>query len=286
MAFPLVTEVRSGSDFPQGRCPKPFYHGSALERFVGLPFLKTRMLQPDRQSSEINDLRIASPCTAEWDAMAGDNRVRHCALCNLNVYNFSEMTTREIRNLIAQREGRLCVRMFLRADGTILSRDCPRGLRAAARRVSLWASAALSTLMAIGCASAPVGEQSTIKPQASPLATPADGLVQIQANKIETGLALTVTGLGDFIVRQASVTATPLSGVKNIVTGTTDEHGKLLLPLKAGAYRVTVERTGFRAIATETDVTQGKLTHLEFKLGQRAMMGEVVSINPRTGRPR
>jgi hypothetical protein len=251
---------------------------------MGLRFLKTRTLQPD-----VNDLRIASPCTAEWDAMAGDNRVRHCALCHLNVYNISEMTTREIRNLIAQREGRLCVRMFLRTDGTILSRDCPRGLRAAARRISLLASAALSTLMAIGCASAPVAtEQDTIKikPQASPVATPSDGLVQIQGSKVETGLALTVTGLGDFIVRQASVTATPLSGIKNIVNGTTDEHGKLVLPLKAGAYRVTVERTGFHSITTETDITQGKLTPLDLKLGQRALMGDVAAIDPRTGRPR
>src|ERR1700739_78711 len=88
--------LKSGSllIFLQSCCPKPFYHRSAQESFVGLPFLKTRTLQPD-----VNDLRIASPCTAEWDAMTGDNRVRHCALCHLNVYNISEMTTREIRNL-------------------------------------------------------------------------------------------------------------------------------------------------------------------------------------------
>jgi uncharacterized protein YeeX (DUF496 family) len=261
---------------------------------VSLPFLKTRTLQRNQRSSgnrssQIDDLRIASPCTADWDAMIGDNRVRHCALCNLNVYNFSEMTAREIRNLIAQREGRLCGRMFRRADGTILSRDCPRGLRAAAQRVSLWASAALSTLMAVGCASAPVAkEQIRIRPdsQASLSATSTDGLVQIQANKIETGLALTVTGLGDFIVAQASVTATPLAGGKDIVTGTTDERGKLSLPLKAGAYRVTIERTGFHPITRETDVTQGELTPLQFKLGQRVLMGDVASIDPRTGRPR
>jgi hypothetical protein len=260
---------------------------------VSLPFLKTRTLQRDKGSSEvqsqIDDLRIASPCTADWDTMIGDNRVRHCALCNLNVYNFSEMTTREIRNQVAQREGRLCGRMFLRTDGTLLSRDCPSGLRAAAQRVSLWASAALSTLMAVGCASAPVAtQQIRIKPssQASPAAIPIDGLVQIQANKIETGLALTVTGLGDFIVAQASVTATPLSGGKDTVTGTTDERGNLLLPLKTGAYRVTVARDGFSPITTDADVTQGKLTPLEFKLGQRALMGDVVAIDPRSGRPR
>jgi len=37
-------------------------------------------------------LRIAVPCQAGWEEMAGDERVRHCSLCSLNVYNFAEMT--------------------------------------------------------------------------------------------------------------------------------------------------------------------------------------------------
>lgn len=40
----------------------------------------------------MNNLRIAVPCEADWETMAGDARVRHCTLCNLNVYNFAEMT--------------------------------------------------------------------------------------------------------------------------------------------------------------------------------------------------
>ena len=28
--------------------------------------------------------------------MAGDERVRHCTLCSLNVYNFAEMTRDEV----------------------------------------------------------------------------------------------------------------------------------------------------------------------------------------------
>jgi len=51
------------------------------------------------------NLRIAAPCTASWDSMAGDNRVRHCTLCSLNVYNFAEMTRDELRELLARTEG-------------------------------------------------------------------------------------------------------------------------------------------------------------------------------------
>jgi hypothetical protein len=45
-----------------------------------------------RFDSPLNDLRIASPCSANWDEMVGDNRQRFCGDCKLNVYNLSGMT--------------------------------------------------------------------------------------------------------------------------------------------------------------------------------------------------
>jgi len=54
-------------------------------------------------------------------------RVRHCGECKLNVYNLSEMTQTEAEGLIRKHEGRLCVRYYQRADGTVLTRNCPVG---------------------------------------------------------------------------------------------------------------------------------------------------------------
>lgn len=98
----------------------------------------------------LRGLRIASPCDANWDAMPGTDRVRSCAHCALNVYNVSEMTTREARALIRQHEGRLCVRLYRRADGTVLTRDCPEGIPRAAteRRRGAVAALALAALFA------------------------------------------------------------------------------------------------------------------------------------------
>jgi hypothetical protein len=87
-------------------------------------------------SSSLDVINVASPCPASWDAMTGDNRVRHCAGCSLNVYNLSDMTRDEAEALVQQREGRLCVRFFRRADGTVITRDCPVGLRWVRRRCS------------------------------------------------------------------------------------------------------------------------------------------------------
>src|SRR5262249_26122451 len=74
--------------------------------------------------------------------------------CKLNVYNLSEMTPAEAERLIARREGRLCVHYYCRADGTILTRNCPRGLRAVGERISRIAAAVLSAITTVAFAGA------------------------------------------------------------------------------------------------------------------------------------
>ena len=92
-------------------------------------------------TSPLDHLRIAAPCSADWDQMFSfeDKRVRFCSQCNLNVYNLSDMSRQEAEALINKTEGRLCVRFYRRADGSILTQNCPVGLRAIKRRVS-WAA--------------------------------------------------------------------------------------------------------------------------------------------------
>ena len=88
-----------------------------------------------RTISLIQRVQIASPCTASWDQMQGDDKSRFCAQCKLNVYNLSAMTEDEAERLIIEKEGRLCARIYRRRDGTVLTRDCPVGLAAVQRRM-------------------------------------------------------------------------------------------------------------------------------------------------------
>lgn len=75
--------------------------------------------------SLLNRVMIQSPCTANWDAMSGDARSRHCGLCNLSVYNLSAMSTTEAETLLQSHgSGRLCVRYYQRPDGTVMTQDC------------------------------------------------------------------------------------------------------------------------------------------------------------------
>jgi hypothetical protein len=88
--------------------------------------------------------------------MAGDERVRFCARCEQHVYNLSALTKREAERLVMSREDRLCVRFYRRADGTMLTRNCPIGLRALKRRASSLVgavfAAATTFLIAVGVA--------------------------------------------------------------------------------------------------------------------------------------
>jgi hypothetical protein len=84
----------------------------------------------------LDSIRVASPCRADWDRMRGDGRVRYCGECRLHVYNFSAMTREEAEALVLANEGRLCARFYRRADGTVLTRDCPVGLRAVRARAA------------------------------------------------------------------------------------------------------------------------------------------------------
>jgi hypothetical protein len=91
---------------------------------------------------------VASPCKRDWSKMSGDDRVRSCADCKLNVYNLSAMTEDELAALVKEKEGRLCVRFFSRPDGTVLTRDCPVGVRRKRRTYAVSMAAMVSLLAA------------------------------------------------------------------------------------------------------------------------------------------
>lgn len=99
-----------------------------------------------RFSNPLSNVKVASPCPADWDKMIGDERIRFCGQCQLNVYNLSAMTRDQAESVIAGTEGRLCVRFYRRNDGSILTQDCPVGLRAIRQRASRIRRAVLSAL--------------------------------------------------------------------------------------------------------------------------------------------
>ena len=101
------------------------------------------------QMKELGVVRIATPCRAKWAAMKGDARVRYCERCAKNVYNLTELDADEARLLLKESEGRLCVKFWARSDGTVITRDCPIGVR---WRTWKWAAALIAFVNLVAAA--------------------------------------------------------------------------------------------------------------------------------------
>jgi hypothetical protein len=92
--------------------------------------LRKRLLRDRRALPLLDAVRVASPCPASWEAMKGDERVRFCGQCDKNVYDLSSMTRDEATAFVRDNEGQgACIRMHRRADGTLITSDCPVGAK-------------------------------------------------------------------------------------------------------------------------------------------------------------
>jgi len=203
--------------------------------------------------------------------MEGDARVRHCAVCSLNVYNFGEMTRDEVRELLVRTEGRVCGRLYRRADGTVLTRDCPTGLRALRRRASRAAAAAVAALLSL-----PVFASSARKPQLNVH----DSHVELT---IEHSAALHAAALKGVVMLNGEA----IPGVTVMVreetsartmTAVTDAKGAFTFAsLKDGMYRVELTLEGVRpAIIEHLELKPSVVTHANITLLLVPEMGIIV----------
>jgi hypothetical protein len=106
--------------------------------------MRLPLFQPELDP--VDRIEIQTPCTVPWDSMYGDERVRHCGSCRKNVYNVAELSRAHAMALIASRE-RVCLRIYRRPDGTVVTNDCWSRLRAARRR-GMWALVVMLVIVA------------------------------------------------------------------------------------------------------------------------------------------
>ena len=83
---------------------------------------------PLAEPLSLDQIRTAAPCPMRWADMQGDDTKRFCHHCALHVYNIATMTRAEAESLISHAEGRVCALLFRRADGTVITKDCPVGI--------------------------------------------------------------------------------------------------------------------------------------------------------------
>ena len=114
--------------------------GSQIEN--ELRSVEERIAQKKRVLPLLDTVKVASPCNRSWDEMLGDDRVRFCTSCEKNVFNLSAMSREDAEALLASRsQGELCIRYYQRADGTVMTQDCPVGVAKKRRKLFVLAAA-------------------------------------------------------------------------------------------------------------------------------------------------
>jgi hypothetical protein len=215
-----------------------------------------------KSENSLDSLRIASPCTASWDQMTGDDRARLCQLCNLHVYNISEMTRKQVEALIFKTEGRICARLLRRSDGTIITRDCPVGLRAVRRRVSRIAGAVFATI--VGLAATMAGQNPAAKEKAS-------CTQQVKTSrKVTESLAGTVILGGKIldpngaVVPGAKITITDSKTKQSFDSESNSEGNFLWTGTRPGTFSVEIKSPDFKKLAL-TKVTLAENETVSFE---------------------
>lgn len=101
-----------------------------------------------RRSIRLENISVSAPCKADWNKMLGNDQVRFCQECKLNVYNLSGMSREQAEDVVRAKEGNLCVRFYRRSDGTVLTQNCPVGIKAVKQKVARTATAIISATIA------------------------------------------------------------------------------------------------------------------------------------------
>jgi hypothetical protein len=192
----------------------------------------------------LDRIRIATPCSVSWESMNGNEQARFCSQCKLQVYDISKLTRREAVSLIASSEGRICGRLYRRADGTLLTRDCPVGLRALRRRLSRVAGTALAALGLFSSAAAQKHQSDK------------DSCKHIPAIKIEKKVVAGQEGSVKGVVMDPNGAVIP--GAKfnliseltktKLTVESTDTGEFVFSKVSKGTYRLEIESPGFKVL--------------------------------------
>ena len=223
---------------------------------------------------KLEKVSIASPCPKKWEEMVGDERTRFCSHCQLNVYNFSAMTQAEAEAFLIKAEGRVCGRFYQRADGTMLTQDCPVGLRAIKQRVSKWTATAFSTIF--GLLAIPNYLTPTYAQQKSEF----NATVQRSLRRNEQpALQGVISDEFRAVIANATVTATNQQ-TKQAKTVRSNVVGHFqFAELPAGEYQIEITSPGFvRSSVTNLSLAESEAVTINSLLKVSALMGEFVYV--------
>ena len=199
----------------------------------------------------LKNITIPQPCNADWDSMIGNDQVRFCKHCNLDVHNLSSLTRSQAERLVARSNGRLCIRYYRDPLGVPLTQPVKQKLHHIGRRVSRIAAGAFTATLSVSSA---IAQQSSGAPPQD------DNVVaitkQLQSFTFGQGVAGVVKDQNGAVIPGAIVSLGNES-IIGVLQASTDLEGKFgITHLRPGSYRIRIEAPGFSSYQSVVEVTQ------------------------------
>ncbi|MBL8193468.1 MAG: carboxypeptidase regulatory-like domain-containing protein [Blastocatellia bacterium] len=222
--------------------------------------------------NKLETINLAFSCPMDWDKMAGDNQTRYCPECKLNVHNISSLSSIEATKLINSNEKGLCIKLYRRLDGTVLTKDCSIGIKVIKKKITTnMAVASLAILLCLSNVNAQTPVNLPQSPQVSQFPQKEDVDKLDRNNKIEKGKALVIGMITDetgAVIPGAEVifiqeAVDPFNFSHKV---TSNENGIYSSFLPSGKYKVQVNACGFVSAISEVEFKPQEKTNLEITL--------------------
>ena len=215
----------------------------------------------------IDQIRINKPCTADWDSMIGNDQVRFCEHCAKDVHNISAMTIAEAERLVANSDGKLCVRYYQLPGQKIETKDNLHISYRVTRRISRVAAGAITAALTL---SASVAAEQSVPATGVTLGSKTVSSLSGSLNTIDSGvgqLSGTVIDVNHAVIVGAKVLITNSKSRKEL-SAVTNEMGRFSFDnLEEGLYTIKTESRGFRTAETKNvKIKAGTITELEVSL--------------------
>jgi len=208
---------------------------------------------------ELERLRVVSPCRSSWDDMRCDARRRYCVECERHVYDFAQLTAREVAGLVEATGGALCARVTRDGFGRLVTLPPPPAAELSgppgSRRSVPLAAVAVAAVLGLGGAAAVHAADAAV---ATPLAAEQEAgkrPAESPPERTEDAgfLSGTLATDGGEPIPRAEVRLYNRLGGREF-TGLTDERGDFsFISLPAGVYELAAS-IHYLPLAAESNV--------------------------------
>lgn len=232
-----------------------------------------------RKLTVLDRIDIASPCSADWNEMRGNDFVRFCDNCQLSVNNISALTHKEAMKLVLKSKGRLCVQYVRKPDGKI--QNASRQFHQITRRASRITAGIFTAALSLSSVSS--AQPSHISSTKYQQGITISEFFKEKKNGETTSLAGKVTGrFSEYTQNESS--ETNITYKEKAIAGavvklinqktnerfltTTDEDGVYRFDnLEVGTYRLKIEANGFEQfVVNDLNLSVGNKESRDVKL--------------------